>query len=94
VGNPAEKRTATRSFIVTFLQRFVNKFPFTSKLSFLAFLGFTTPIFTIYGLLLPCCCGCPKSFRGLRPSSLIPLALIASLQAPPQKMCHYLPKLL
>jgi hypothetical protein len=30
---------------LTFLQLFVNKLSFTSKLSFLAYLGFTTPIF-------------------------------------------------
>jgi hypothetical protein len=30
---------------VTFLQLFVNKFSFTSNLSFLAFLGFATPNF-------------------------------------------------
>ena len=64
---------------MTFLQLFVNKFPFTSNLSFLAYLGFTTPNFTINSLLL--------SRRHLIPPALtegrirtLPLTLMATAE--------------
>jgi hypothetical protein len=72
---------------VTFLQLFVNKFSFTSKLSFLAYLGFTTPNF--YHLQF--------AFALWRRSATVAInftgAHRAPLQTPLQKMCNYLLKL-
>jgi hypothetical protein len=82
---------------VTFSQRFVNKFPFTSKLSFLTFLGFTRPIIIIYRGFGTVAAACPGNFGGLRPAPLILPTLTehkAPLPAPPQKMCNDLPELL
>jgi hypothetical protein len=46
VGNPAEETYCYPNVsFLRFLRPYVNKLSFTSKLSFLAYLGFTTPIF-------------------------------------------------